>query len=217
MNKQRVIVYVDGFNFYYGLRKDRHWRKYYWLDIVKLFERFLRPNQELISVKYFSARPTNDSGKNSRQYAFFQANKENPKFQLILGKYLSKDITCFKCGNIIHTHEEKETDTRIATQIVSDAYNNNCDIAIVVSADSDMIPAIELAKKTGRRVYLYFPPNHYSSNLAAMANGTPVLLSRFERGIITICQFPTSGRIISSFLLHLDLQAPDVVAREIAA
>ena len=27
MEKQKVIVYVDGFNFYYGLRKNR-WRKY---------------------------------------------------------------------------------------------------------------------------------------------------------------------------------------------
>ena len=74
-----------------------------------------------------------------------QANRENPKFKLILGKYLKKSITCFKCGNVIHTHEEKETDVRIATQIVADAYQKNCDISIVVSADSDMIPAIELA------------------------------------------------------------------------
>lgn len=87
-NKQKVIAYIDGFNFYYGL-KQHPWKKYYWLDIVKLMESFLRPNQELIAVKYFSARPT-DVGKRKRQDAFFQANKENPKFKLILGKYLKK-------------------------------------------------------------------------------------------------------------------------------
>jgi len=179
MEKQRVIVYVDGFNFYYGLKNDRKWKRYYWLDVVSLFEKFMRPNQELIAVKYFSARPSNPD-KNARQYAFFQANKENPKFQLILGKYLSKDIKCFNCGNIIHTHEEKETDARIVTQIVSDAYLRNCDIAIIVSADSDMIPAVELAKSAGQCVYIYFPPNHYSSNLASMANGKPVLMIKYE-------------------------------------
>ena len=56
MEKQRIIVYIDGFNFYYGLRKDVRWKKYYWLDIVKLFEMFMRPNQELVmeglSIKY---------------------------------------------------------------------------------------------------------------------------------------------------------------------
>lgn len=93
--KQKVIVYIDGFNFYYGLKKYP-WKKYYWLDIIKLFESFLRPNQELKAVKYFSAKALDDKG--TRQNAFFQANKENPKFRLILGKYLKKKFRCRKCG-----------------------------------------------------------------------------------------------------------------------
>ena len=179
MEKQKVIVYVDGFNFYYGLKGDPKWKRYYWLDIVKFFEKFMKPDQELIKVKYFSARPDNQE-KNARQYAFFQANMENSRFQLILGKYLKKKITCFNCGNIINTYEEKESDVRIATQIVSDSYEKNCDIAIVVSADSDMIPSVELAKQAGQKVFIYFPPNHYSSNLAALANGHPIQLSKYE-------------------------------------
>ena len=38
MEKQKVIVYVDGFNFYYGLKKNIRWRQYYWLDMVHFFE-----------------------------------------------------------------------------------------------------------------------------------------------------------------------------------
>ena len=49
--KQKVIVYIDGFNFYYGLKQSLKWKKYYWLDVVKLFETFMRPNQEQIAVK----------------------------------------------------------------------------------------------------------------------------------------------------------------------
>ena len=37
MDKQKVIVYVDGFNLYYGLKKNLRWRRYYWLDVVKFF------------------------------------------------------------------------------------------------------------------------------------------------------------------------------------
>jgi hypothetical protein len=59
MNKQKVIVYVDGFNLYYGLKKNLRWRRYYWLDVVKFFEMFMKPNQELLCVKYFSAKPDN--------------------------------------------------------------------------------------------------------------------------------------------------------------
>lgn len=175
--KERVIVYVDGFNFYYGLKP--RWKKYYWINIVQLFESFMRPNQELVAVKYFSARPT-DIGKSKRQDAFFQANKENPKFKLILGKYLRKKIECFRCHNVIHTYEEKESDVRFATQIVADAFQKNCDVAIVVSADSDMVPAIELAKEVKLKVYIYFPPNQFSSNLSTIGNSAPVRMERFE-------------------------------------
>jgi uncharacterized LabA/DUF88 family protein len=177
--KQRVIVYVDGFNFYYGLRKPK-WKRYYWLDVVNLFEQFMRPNQELVAVKYFSARPS-DAGKSKRQDAFFQVNNENPKFKLILGKFLKKEVFCPKCRRANTTYEEKETDVRIATQIVADAFKKNCDIAIVVSADSDMVPAIELVRETSSRVFIYFPPNQFSTNLASMGGGQPVQMERYEQ------------------------------------
>lgn len=177
--KQRVIVYVDGFNFYFGLRSNEKWKKYYWLDLVKLFSMFLRPNQELVAVKYFSAKP-DDMSKSLNQNALFQANLENAKFKLILGKYLKKTIKCFSCGNVIHTYEEKETDVRIATQIVADAYQKNCDIAIVVSADSDMIPAIELALEAKTNVFVYFPPHQYSSNLATLGSGKAIHMKQYE-------------------------------------
>jgi hypothetical protein len=90
MEKQRVAVYIDGFNFYYGLKaialKDKRWKKFYWLDVVSFFEKMLTDKQDLITVNYFSARPY-DPDASKRQDLFFCANKLNPKFRLILGKY----------------------------------------------------------------------------------------------------------------------------------
>ncbi|WP_092072774.1 hypothetical protein [Prevotella sp. tf2-5] len=35
MDKKKVIVYVDGYNFYYGLKHGGSmWKRLYWLDIV---------------------------------------------------------------------------------------------------------------------------------------------------------------------------------------
>ena len=160
---------MDGFNFYYGLKNDPKWKRYYWLDIVGLFERFMKDDQELVAVKYFSARPLNNRDKRDRQNAWFLANSENPKFNLILGKYLTKTIECRRCHYRMTTFEEKESDVRIATQIVSDAKGGLCDVAVVVSADSDMKPAIELAQMSGVRVFVYFPPNHFSNAIAHMS------------------------------------------------
>jgi ABC-type branched-subunit amino acid transport system substrate-binding protein len=63
---------------------------------------------------------------------------------------------------------------------VADAFQKNCDVAIVVSADSDMTPAIELAKEAKLKIYIYFPPNQFSSNLSTMGNSAPVQMQRFE-------------------------------------
>jgi len=44
MDKKKVIVYVDGYNFYYGLKHGGSmWKRLYWLDIVKFFERMMLP------------------------------------------------------------------------------------------------------------------------------------------------------------------------------
>ncbi|MGB4726560.1 MAG: NYN domain-containing protein, partial [Thermogutta sp.] len=53
-NDVRVMLYVDGFNLYFGLR-TKGWKRYYWLDVQRLGEKLLRPNQSLVGVKYFTA------------------------------------------------------------------------------------------------------------------------------------------------------------------
>lgn len=173
--KQKVIIYIDGFNFYYGL-KSKNWRKYYWLDVVKFFETFIKPYQQLIEVNYFSATPLN-RGKYDRQDLFFSANKLNPKFKVILGRYLPKNKKCKNCGHVHQTFEEKETDVKIATKMISDVVNNACDISILVSADSDLVPPIEFIRnyKPFHKIFVYFPPARYSSNLNALANNTKKL------------------------------------------
>ena len=117
--------------------------------------------------------------KSLRQNALFQANQMNPKFKLILGKYLKKKFKCKNCNFQNDTFEEKESDVRIATQIVADAFRKNCDISIVVSADSDMIPAIELAMEENHPVFSYFPPFQRSSAIESMFTSV-IKLERYE-------------------------------------
>jgi len=177
--KERVIVYVDGFNFYYGL-KSRGWKKYYWLDVFKFFSSFLKPHQELLEVNYFSAIPDN-RGQQQRQDLFFSANKLNSKFNLHLGKFLRKTISCRSCNASHHTYEEKESDVRLATRMISDVVNNRCDVSVLVSADSDLIPPIEFIRlhKATHRILVYFPPSRESYNLISISDSY-VKLERHE-------------------------------------
>lgn len=177
--KQRVIIYVDGFNFYHGL-KAKKWKKFYWLNIVNFFESFIREHQELVFVHYFSAVPISDNGQVRRQQAFFSANKINPKFKLVLGKYKRKSIK-LKDGTFHETFEEKETDVRIATQMISDVVKDKCDMSILVSADSDLIPPIEFIKdfKPLHKIVTYFPPCRKANELKLLSN-SHVYLERHE-------------------------------------
>jgi uncharacterized LabA/DUF88 family protein len=163
--KKRVIIYIDGFNFYFGL-KSKNWKKYYWLDIVAFFSEFIKDYQELVEVNYFSA-PSIETDKNKRQSLFFSANKLNPKFILQLGYYSSKKMKCFQCGNSIQKHEEKQTDVNIATQIIGNVIKGKSDISILVSADSDLLPPLKLLREIAptHKVFVYFPPKRYSSEL----------------------------------------------------
>lgn len=50
---KKTIVYVDGFNLYYGsLRKT----PYKWLDLNLLFNKILGEHNTIIEIKYFTAR-----------------------------------------------------------------------------------------------------------------------------------------------------------------
>ena len=72
-SKLRTLVYIDGFNFYYGQLKDS---PYKWLDLVKLFKTILGDENNLIKVKYITARvqPTDrDPQVNIRQDTYFRA------------------------------------------------------------------------------------------------------------------------------------------------
>ena len=55
----RVMVYVDGFNLYFGMvESGLHHCK--WLDINKLITSCLTPNQEAVAIKYFTSRVSNN-------------------------------------------------------------------------------------------------------------------------------------------------------------
>lgn len=169
---ERVTFYVDGFNFYYGLKTIKKinpiWRQAYWIDLVKLFEQFLGEGQILEKVIYFTASPLNRE-KSSRQSAFLNANKllNGEKFEVVRGKYLSKIFTCPNCNFAITKPEEKKTDVNISVRMIADCINDKTDKLVLVSGDSDLVPPIEFILKQYKEkgISVYFPPTINSSNL----------------------------------------------------
>ena len=168
----RTIFYVDGFNFYYGLKKqiakESKWTESYWVDLVKLFEQFLGPDDELVKVKYFTAPPLN-IGKKSRQSALFKANDliNGDRFEIIRGKYIKKDILCYNCETHFSRPEEKRTDVNLAVHLLGDCSLDEVDKLVLVTADSDLVPPLEFIQKNFKNkvARVYFPPSNFSNDL----------------------------------------------------
>jgi len=145
----RVIVYIDGFNLYYGVLK---FSKDKWLDIERLFT-LLRPHDTIHKIRYFTAHSSD--GKSSDQLAYLKAIATRPLVNVVLGRYKNKTVKCqvlpASCSvrekdRFFKIPEEKRTDVNIAVSMLDDAYQDLCDHLILVSGDSDLVPAVNMVK-----------------------------------------------------------------------
>jgi hypothetical protein len=192
----RTTVYIDGFNFYHGLKdaiyklEDR-WLRYYWLDFVKFAEQLLDEGDELISVKYFTAQPLEDH-KKKRQSALFKANKflHGDRVQIVNGKYYKKRVKCKgSCKEFFKLHEEKRTDVNISVHMMGDCAFNKTDKIILISADSDLMPPLEHISEYYKHIKLevFFPPCRQSSDIKDFLSDCESLTShrpKFEKAVM---------------------------------
>jgi len=74
-----------------------------------------------------------------------------------------------KCGQLVKQNdgdwEQKGIDTIMAIDMISKAYRDQYDVAILVSGDADHIPAVKEVKNSGKQVYgVYFDSDKISQS-----------------------------------------------------
>ena len=172
---KRVIFYIDGFNLYYGI-KSKSWKHYYWLDVARLAEGLLKPDQTLVAARYFTSNivPTGADGANKkkRQDTYLEALAAHPKVHIHYGLYVERERHCRVCGASWLSYEEKMTHVNIAVKILGDAGDDKFDTAVIVSGDSDLTGPIEevRARYPDKRVVVAFPPNRHADSLKIAAD-----------------------------------------------
>jgi len=190
----RANVYVDGFNFYYGCFKNRNrpqWRPYKWLDL-DAFIRKVFPAYEISRIRYFTApvHPSpDDPNKPVRQQTYLRALRTLPLLTVHLGRFAIRarrrrlaDPRSFdppytpiytdpiKTVGVIQ-EEEKGSDVNLASYLLIDGFNDEYDVAIVVSNDSDLAEPIRLTReKLGRQVILLNPRRNTAIDLQGVAD-----------------------------------------------
>jgi len=171
---ERVIAYVDGFNLYFGL-KSKGWQRYYWLDVPALVGNLLQPDQHLVQTKYFTSRVSSsatDRDKPKRQNTYLEALHTLPNLSMYFGHYLQQSVTCIRCSATWQKYAEKMTDVNIATELLTDAFQDSFDTAMLISGDSDLTAPIRTVRQVfpEKRVVVAFPPERRSVELAKVAS-----------------------------------------------
>lgn len=171
--KRRVICYVDGFNLYFGLR-DAGMRSLLWLDLPKLAGSLIHQDQNLTLTRYFTSRIAGPEAKRKRQTAYLEALSafSGNSLQIEFEKYVTDTRICRHCSATYDVPSEKMTDVNIAVALLSDAYQDLFDTALLNSADSDLVPAVSAVKSIfpQKRVCVAFPPARFSNDLRSTAH-----------------------------------------------
>lgn len=145
--KEKVAVFIDGSNFYHYLKKIGY------------------PKGSSFNFKDFAAFLTNSERKCvSKKYytGILKIVKQDPKSiklykgqQRFLDKLVKSDGFDLVPGRIMYDQgriREKGTDVKIAVDLIMGAFKNRYDTAIVVSSDTDLIPAVEEVRKRGKKI-----------------------------------------------------------------
>lgn len=166
----RVSFFIDGFNLYHALDNDRL-QQFKWLNLRKLAESFLRKQDSLSDIFYFTAFANWDADKVNRHKLFIRA-QEHFGVTPIFGEFRKTNRRCRVCGRNYETFEEKETDVNIAIKLFEQASQNTYDRAIILSGDSDQVPAIRAIKKNypTKSVGILIPPGRKAKFLKQEAS-----------------------------------------------
>ena len=208
----KAIVYIDGYNLYYGLLKGT---PYKWLDLWAMARSLLQEGIELLGVKYFTAPIKTfpyDLEAVDRQKIYLQALIAQGKVQVVQGFYAkhrtwapAADERCSTCdvqtaGLVpIYKLEEKRSDVNLAVAMVTDAAMNAADVFLVITGDSDQVGAIESVRHQFKKSVIVFNPQ---PTISKQLDWAASYYKNIPRDLPAICQLPeeipvgTHGNVI---------------------
>ena len=145
MTKERIFIQIDGSNFYHRL-KELKFKNLLSLNYQKFAKSLLLSEDELILSKYYiGAIREQEENLKSKTLMANQIRLMNSLkmqgWQIGFGHMLKTD-----------TYHEKGVDVLMAVDLLVGAYENIYDSVILVSSDTDLIPALEKIRSMKKKV-----------------------------------------------------------------
>lgn len=195
----RTMIYIDGFNLYFGMR-DSGWKRYYWMNIGRFGRSLATGECEVAGVKYFTAMVAAPPDQVARQKTFLEANEVVGGCTMYFGRYQQDPYTCRYCGTKSVAPHEKATDVYFAVEVLTDAVTNAFDRAVLVCADADYAPVIRRVRELYPEKVLVIgePPRRRSAELRRTANTS----FRISEETLRRAQLPESIKKPDGFVLR---------------
>ena len=142
--KNRCVILIDGSNFYFKLKnlKLHNLLKFDFSGFTKM----LADKDEIYRTTYYIGAVRTDGTKKVKKLLSEQQK---------LFAHLTTDNIRYSLGYLLKTNgkfHEKGVDVQIAVDILITTYENLADRIILVSSDTDLIPAITQAQKKGKLI-----------------------------------------------------------------
>lgn len=155
---KRVCVYIDGANFFGGLRTINN----HYTDYKFNFEKFIRKiigDRNLVSVYYYNASLKQQINPSifAKQQSLFKRLRRINKYKVILCKRQKRQN---QEGD--HYYTIKGDDIHLAIDMLRDAYEDKYDRAILISGDGDFAPVVRYVKEKGKKVENF----HFKGNIS---------------------------------------------------
>jgi uncharacterized LabA/DUF88 family protein len=193
MGPKTTFVYIDSFNFYYGILKGLRNSK--WLNIdAWLRTQLPQPTYDIQRIKFFTANVSaqpHDLQKPVRQSTYFRALETLPNLEIVRGKFRPKTVNIQVTKEVrisARVPEEKGTDVNLAVHLVNDAHLGRFDVAVIISNDSDLATAVSItARDLRKEVWVLNPCLGKQANATLTRHATQV--RNLREGAIRASQF----------------------------
>jgi len=196
----RVACYIDGFNLYHAI-DDLNKPHLKWIDLHALAESLCRNDETLVKVAYFSAYATWLPDRYARHRKYVTA-LESLGVECHMARFSERTVTCNSCAATWKRHEEKETDVHFSLTFLEDALDDTFERAILISADSDYVPAIRKVRGRlpGKQIFVATPPNRYGSArdlISACNSGIQITPGRLAKHLLPLRVLDKGGSLVA--------------------
>jgi len=153
----------------------------------------------LEEVLYFTTVPTWDLAKATRHRLFIKA-QENEGVKVIYGEFKRKQKHCNRCQKDFWSFEEKQTDVNIALSLFRLAVQDRYEKAIIISGDTDLIPAVKAVRSTfpGKQIGVVIPIGRASEDFKKQAD----FHYRMREHHLVKSRYPDALRLTDNTILH---------------